>query len=85
MEKAFENICEFCGTEKELVPAGKRKDGSTFNSFMGCPNFKSHPKDTKRSTSNKSHVDPQQLIMDEIREINSRLDKLADYLKSKLS
>lgn len=80
------NICNLCGTDLELVPTGKRKDGSTYKSFMGCPNWKQHPKDGKKlplKTISKE-FNFENYVADEFANLNKRLDGLAKYLIGKL-
>ena len=94
MEKAFEQYCKECGTKKELVPRGKRKDGTTWDSFMGCPKFKTHPKPQNGRSSNfqprndNPSVNPSALVLDEItafrKEFNERMDSMAKYFVEKL-
>ena len=36
----IKQFCKVCGAEKVLTPAGVRKDGTTWDAFYGCPNFK---------------------------------------------
>jgi hypothetical protein len=36
-------ICDICGAAKKWREAGTRRDGTTFDAFWGCPNYKNHP------------------------------------------
>jgi len=54
MEQVMENArkCKICGATQEWVEAGMRKDGSSYEGFWGCPNFKQHPKTGYATYSN---------------------------------
>ena len=37
-------ICQLCGATKEYKPAGKNRQGVSFQAFWGCPNWQEHKK-----------------------------------------
>lgn len=93
------NLCLICNIPLEHKPAGTRKDGTSYKAFMGCPNWKSHPKSVNTKgyrpqtqnllpTINQNIVDPNILIVESIdalrADFSKRMDDLAEYLKKKL-
>lgn len=84
--------CNICGAELSLVPGGQRKDGSSYKSFMGCPNWKTHKTTSlnqkRNSGAPNANGDGLKTVSDQMQafkdHIDARLDKLADYLVKKL-
>jgi len=75
------NICQICGETMVLRPAGiSKKTGRPYEEFWSCPNYKTHPKTTYEPIKETSD----QIIIDELqegfKELNARLDKMAEYL-----
>lgn len=70
--------CPICKSDLVLIPGGvsKKPPYKPYNSFMGCPN--------KCKKPIQQGVDTQ-MIMDALVGMNNRLDKLAEYLKSKFN
>ena len=85
-------MCEVCGEEKKLIPAGvSKKTGKPYDSFLSCPNrCKSSPNAFKGARTgyyqrnDTPQVDPIALVMDEIKALNDRIDAMAKYLIEKL-
>ena len=85
-----ELTCKICGATKEWVEPGMRKDGTNYDGFYGCPNYRNHPKQPERGGYQRS-ITPQKpgeaLIMEELvsfrKEINERLDAMAEYLSKR--
>lgn len=88
------NMCLECNVPLERVSAGVRKDGTTYDSFMGCPNYRNHKgKKGSHQKPNMSAVDPIKIISDEIiamrdnmlteEHFNERMDGLAKFLNDK--
>ncbi len=48
------NICKTCGAEREYHENGIRRDGSTYDSFWGCPNYKDDQHQTAKAEWKKS-------------------------------
>ena len=74
------HLCDICGSPKKLVPAGTSRDGKRkWDSFMGCPNFKSHPvKEPQQPQQPKQNNDV--LLMEEVAALNKRLDDAGEYV-----
>ncbi len=90
------DICNICGSVKEIVPAGKRKDGTSFKAFMGCPNWKSH-KDTQKaekpvkqpfsgnSGASTSKFDALMLEIKEVQDLIWDLKEVVDEIRREIS
>ena len=76
------NLCKICGAALSWKDGGTRKDGTTYDGFMACPNYKNHPK--KGQPQFQKAVDSSAIILDEIQEVNKRLDKLIAFCVEKL-
>lgn len=75
------NLCESCGSEKKLIPAGvSKKTGRPYKEFWTCPN--------RCNSKLKSVIQGDSMLMEEMvdfrREVNERLDKLISYVVDKL-
>ena len=75
------NICESCGAEKKLIPAGvSKRTGKSYKEFYACPN--------KCKNAFKRAVSGDSIVLEELaefrREVNERLDKLISYVVEKL-
>ena len=90
MEK---QICTICNTDKVYREAGENRVGKKYDAFWGCPNYKDQQhQDTKRQWNKPSNAperpqsepDGFQVIAEELRKINDRIDKLGEYLKNAL-
>jgi len=67
--------CAVCGKEMKFVPHGvSKKTGRPYEEFWSCPDRCKQP--TKAQLG-------EQMIFDELKAINERLDKLGIFLKSK--
>ena len=61
-----EQICKTCGAKLKWKDGGKRKDGTTYKGFMACPEWKSHPKEEKTTTSKE----PSQFEVDVLKKLD---------------
>ena len=82
--------CEVCGATKNWVKPGVRKDGTEYEGFWGCPNWKEHKNTTPApQTPQKPYYKPAErdipavkekesprdaILVDLLNEINSKLD-----------
>ena len=75
-------ICEFCGEEKYLKPAGVKKDGTPYDAFWSCKNWVSEKGKTTKAQFKTSpqpqngRADGFQVIGDTLFRIESKLDIL---------
>lgn len=88
--------CPVCGSELKTIPAGiSKKTGKPYQSFTTCPKGcktswnNSSPQTQNSPAVNQNAQDGSLILAEEISqlrtEINGRLDKLAEYLKSKFN
>ena len=88
-----QEFCKVCGAVKKWKEGGTRKDGTTWDGFMACPNYKAHPpkQEGNRSYSySKPTYNPpatntgETILLEEMKdfrkEFNTRFDALAEYL-----
>ena len=85
--------CKVCGRPKEFREAGTRKDGTTYDAFWGCPDWKNTiHKNAKEKWQKKSAPIQQkgeigwEIIEDEIKalkdkdkELEDRLDRASEF------
>ena len=80
--------CPYCNSSVTRIPAGiSKRTGKPYGEFWACENrdckFTWHPKDKPQPRKPKP-PDPILFILDELRALNKRLDKMADFLVEKL-
>lgn len=82
--------CNVCGSELKIIPAGvSKKTGKSYSAFTACPNKcktswnnpSPKPQNEPIASLNEESV---QIIMDEFRGLNKRLDEMAHFLVEKL-
>jgi len=79
--------CEQCGSEVKFIPAGiSRKTGKPYSEFYSCSKRCGwtwrEGKETKPMATTESPRDI--ILMEELKAINARLDKLIAYIVKKL-
>ena len=82
-----DKICKICGAEKDYHESGERKDGSHYDAFWGCANYRDEQHRNAKAGYKKSATQDNtgnKLIMEELAGINSRLDKLIAYVVKNL-
>lgn len=69
------NQCKVCGTEKVLRPAGITKNGTPYESFYSCPNYRDpkHRQAKEEYKKKKEPINGNAILSDEI---IGRLDKI---------
>lgn len=74
-------ICNFCGATLKEIPAGvSKKTGKPYKAFTACP---SGCKQDKPFVPEKKD-DGMDFVLDELRNVNRRLDKMVEFLVEKL-
>jgi len=79
--------CTICGETKVWKEGGTRKDGTQYDGFMACPNYRNHPKQPDRGGFQPVKRTGEAIILEELvafrKEINERLDNMANYFATK--
>lgn len=88
-------ICKVCGRPKEYHEGGTRKDGTSYDSFWGCPDWKDTIHKNAKEKWQKKQEQPKKpeigwdIIADEIKalrdkdaELDDRIDSAGKYVIS---
>ena len=82
-EETIPQNCPYCQARIRRIPAGvSKRTGKPYGEFFACENreckFVWHPKDASQKPAQPAG---NQIVMDELSAVNTRLEKIWDLLK----
>jgi hypothetical protein len=78
MENNTPEYCKICGATLRWKEGGKRTDGSTYDGFMACPDWKKHPAKPAPNTNYAGKPSRQDQIKQAIEHKDKRIDEFVE-------